>query len=84
MTPDEAYDIAGVTKPNPETGTIGGNKSTASRYRPGIPYYYPILKIHKLKPEQLKPGCDPPARLVTALHDGVCKRSDVFLANKYL
>ena len=44
----------------------------------------PMLKIHKLKLEQLKPGCKPPARLVTALNNGVTKRSDVFLAQKYL
>jgi hypothetical protein len=43
-----------------------------------------MLKIHKLKPEQLKPGCKPPARLVTALNEGVCKRSDVFIAQNFL
>ena len=52
-------------------------------FRPGIPYFLnPMLKIHKLTPEQLKPGWDPPARLVTALKDGCCKRSDVFLARR--
>ena len=81
---DEAYEILGVTKPDVNTGCVGGRKSTAARYRPGIPYFYPMLKIHKLSPEQLKPGCNPPARLVTALNVGVCKRSDSFLAHNYL
>ena len=83
VSPNKAYKVAGVTIPDPENGVIGGNKSTASRFRPGIPYFYPMLKIHKLTPEQLKPGWDPPARLVTALKDGCCKRSDVFLAKKF-
>ena len=43
-----------------------------------------MLKIHKLSLDQLKPGCNPPARLVTALNVGVCKRSDIFLADQYL
>ena len=84
VTVDQAYDIVGVTKPDPTTGHPGGNKSTSSRYRPGTPYFYPMLKIHKLTPDQLKPGVKPPARLVTALNEGVCKRSDVFLADQFL
>ena len=84
VTPDEAYEVAGVTKRNQTTGCVGGNKSTSSRFRPGVPYFYPMLKIHKLKPDQLKPGCKPPARLVTALNVGVCKRSDVFVAQNFL
>ena len=43
-----------------------------------------MLKIHKLKPEQLVPGCEPPARLVTALNVGACKRSNVFVAKNFL
>ena len=84
VSPREAYNVMGVTEPDPDTGSLGGKKSTASRYRPGIPYFYPMLKIHKLSPDQLKPGCNPPARLVTALNEGVCKRSDVFIAKNYL
>ncbi len=80
----EAYEVLGVTEPDTATGYLGGNKSTSSRYRPGIPYFYPMLKIHKLSRDQLKHGCNPPARLVTALNEGVCKRSDVFIAKNYL
>ena len=43
-----------------------------------------MLKIHKLTKEELIPGVEPPARLVTSLRDGVAKRSDVFLADRYL
>ena len=47
-------------------------------------YFYPCLKIHKCKKEDLKPGVEPPTRLITALQDGITKRSDVFLADKFL
>jgi len=43
-----------------------------------------MLKIHKLSPNQLIPGVKPPARLVTALQEGISKRSDVFLAKCFL
>ena len=43
-----------------------------------------MLKIHKVRKEDLIPGVEPPARLVTSLRDGVSKRSDVFLAETYL
>ena len=43
-----------------------------------------MLKIHKVRKEELVPGVDPPARLVTSLRDGVAKRSDVFLADRFL
>ena len=33
---------------------------------------------------QLVPGVQPPIRLITALQDGVSKRSDVFVADRYL
>ena len=71
-----AYEIAGITEKN--------NMSTHPRFKPGIPYFYPMLKIHKLTKEELIPGVEPPARLVTSLRDGVAKRSDVFLADRYL
>ena len=41
-------------------------------------------KIHKLPKEDLVPGVNPPSRLVTALQDGISKRSDVFLAYYFL
>ena len=71
-----AHEIGGVTE--------NDNMSTHPRFKPGVPYFYPSLKIHKLRKEELIPGVEPPARLVTSLRDGVAKRSDVFLADKFL
>ena len=39
-----------------------------------------MLKNHKLRGEEVTLGANPPARLVTALQEGISKRSDVFLA----
>ena len=72
----EAKEIVGITEKN--------NKSTASRFKPGRTYFVPSLKIHKLKPEELVPGVDIPARLITCLQQGVTKRSDVYLVEKWL
>ena len=72
----EAKAIVGITEFD--------NKSTASRFKPGQTYFVPSLKIHKLKPEDIKPGCNIPARLITCLQEGVTKRSDVFIADKWL
>ena len=58
-------------------------KSTASYHKPGKAYFYPSIKIHKLTKQELVPGVEPPVRLVTALHEGIAKRSDVFLASQY-
>ena len=43
-----------------------------------------MLKIHKVSKEHLVPGANIPARLVTALHDGISKRNDVFIADRFL
>ena len=59
-------------------------KSTSSHHKPGKAYFYPSIKIHKLTKQELVPGVEPPVRLVTALHEGIAKRSDVFLASEYL
>ena len=72
----EAQRVMGVTEKN--------NKSSSSHFKPGSSYYYPMLKIHKLQKEELIPGVKPPARIVTALQDGVSKRSDVFIADRFL
>ena len=58
--------------------------STHPRFKPGVPYFYPMLKIHKVRKEELVPGVKPPVRLVTSLRDGVAKSSDVYIADKYL
>ena len=70
-----AYEVAGVTE--------NDNMSTHPRFKPGA-YFYPMLKIHKVRKEELIPGVEPPARLVTSLRDGVAKRSDVFIADRFL
>ena len=58
--------------------------STLPLYHPGMPYYYGLLKIHKLKPEQLVPGVKVPIRLVTNLREAVTTRSDKYINWKYL
>ena len=71
-----AYEVAVITE--------NKNMSTHPRFKPGVSYYYPMLKIHKVRKEDLIPGVEPPVRLVTSLRDGVAKRSDVYIADKYL
>ena len=58
-------------------------KCTSSHFKPGKSYFYPSLKIHKLTRKDLIPGVEPPIRLVTALHEGISKRSDVYIASEY-
>ena len=67
----EGKEIVGVTEKN--------NKSTASRFKYGRTYPVPSLKIPKLKPEELVPGADIPARLISCLQEGITKRLDVFI-----
>lgn len=68
-----------LNKPNPFT------LSTLDKFKPGIPYPYPLFKIHKLSLSELEnPDVKPPIRLVTDLHDGVSSRSDKFLVWKWL
>ena len=49
------------------------------KFKPGVPYAYPLFKVHKLNEEDLKSKVIPPLRLVTDLHDGVTARSDKFI-----
>ena len=37
-----------------------------------------------MKLEDIIPGCDPPARLITCLQNSVTNRSDIFIANEWL
>ena len=78
VSEDECSKIVGLTK--------NGNKSTSSRFKPGESYFVPSLKIHKVNPEDLTPtkANDIPARLISSLQDSTTKRSDVFLAEKWL
>ena len=64
VTTSEATRVMGVTENN-------NNKSTASHFKSGTSYYYPMMKIHKkLITDELIPGVRLPARLVTALLEG--------------
>ena len=72
----EAQKVVGLTDKD--------NKSTSSYFKYGDTYFNPSMKIHKMKLEDIKPGCDPPARLITCLQDGVTSRSDIFIANRWL
>ena len=59
--------------------------STADKFKPGVPYPYPLFKVHKLSLAQLnEPDVRPPVRLVTDLHNGVSSRSDKFIVWKWL
>ena len=75
----------GVSDNPRKDGTGPTNRpSTLPHFKPGIAYFYPSLKIHKLRREDLKPGVEPPVRLITALQDGISKKSDIYIAENYL
>ncbi len=86
ISAEEARYVMGVSdNPSSLNSSQPTNRpSTAPRYKPGKSYFYPSLKVHKLSLEELKPGVEPPIRLITALQDGITKRSDVFIAAKFL
>ena len=46
ISPNIAYRVAGVTE--------NDNMSTSPVYKPGVPYFYPMLKIHKLRVTRLR------------------------------
>ena len=71
-----AYETAGVTKNN--------NMSSLPKFKPGVAYFYPLLKIHKLRKEDLIPGVDPPAWLVILWREGLAIWSDAFLTEQFL
>ena len=58
--------------------------STADIFKPGTPYGYPLLKVHKLSNEELRNKTIPPSRFVTDLSTGVSSRGDKFLIWKWL
>ena len=65
-------------------GDGNSTQSTDDAIKPGIPYGYPLPKIHKLTVEELAAKKVPPARFVTDLSQGVTARSDKFLVWKWL
>jgi hypothetical protein len=85
VSPEEAKYVMGISDNLKKDGSGPTNRpSTSPHYKPGKSYFYPSLKIHKLAKEDIKPGVEPPIRLITALQDGISKRSDVFFAAKFL
>ena len=85
VSPEEAKYVMGISDKQKKDESGPTNRpSTSPRYKPGKSYFYPSLKVHKLKKEDLKPGVEPPLRLISALQDGISKRSDVFIAAKFL
>ena len=58
--------------------------STMDVYKPGIPYGYPLPKVHKLNSQQLTEKVIPPCRFVTDLSNGVTARADKFVVWRWL
>ena len=77
---DEAYEVVGLCEKKDDKKQ---RLSTASRFKPGVPYFYGLLKLHKLEPSAIQPGADIPIRLVTNLRQCTTSRSDKFLNWKY-
>ena len=85
ISEDETKNIMGISNSKKKDGSGPTNHPiTLPHYKPGRAYFYPSMKIHKVKKEDLIPGIEPPIRLITGLQDGVSKRSDVFLAENFL
>jgi hypothetical protein len=82
VTPDEAKSVMGISDNLDKSGQGPTNRpSTAPHHKPWKSYFYPSLKVHKLKKDQLVPGIEPPVRLITAPQEGISKKSDVFVAS---
>lgn len=61
-----------------------GRPSTLSIFKPGTPYYYGLLKLHKCRKETLIPGSKIPLRLVNDLSQSPTSRSDKYINWKFL
>ena len=81
VTRDEAYEVVGLCE---SKNNKPQRVSTSSSFKAQTPYFYGLLKIHKLDPVELKPGAKIPIRLVTDLSHSVTSRSDKFLNWKFL
>ena len=71
-----SYSVVGICE--------SGRPSTLSVFKPGTPYFYGLLKIHKCQRSDLGPGCKIPLRLVNDLSESPTVRSDKFINWKYL
>ncbi|KAL5263914.1 hypothetical protein ACHWQZ_G005109 [Mnemiopsis leidyi] len=71
-----SYTVVGICE--------SGRPSTLSIFKPGTPYYYGLLKIHKCQKENLVPGYKIPLRLVNDLSESPTVRSDKYINWKYL
>ena len=76
ISQETAYEIIGLT--------AKGNKSSLDKYKPGIPFFYILAKIHKLSVDQLRFGVNLPVRTVTTLNNGPTVRPDKFIAYNFL
>jgi hypothetical protein len=56
---DECYDVVGLCE---KKNGKQQRPSTSSCFKPRTPYFYGLLKIHKLDPLNLKPGVDIPIK----------------------
>ena len=70
------YSVAGICD--------SGRPSTLSVFKPGTPYFYGLLKIHKCQKEDLVPGSRIPLRLVNDLSNSPTSRSDKYINWKFL
>ena len=61
-----------------------GRPSTLSLFKPGISYYYGLLKLHKCKLEDIKPGFNIPIRLVNDPSQSPTSRSNKFINWMYI
>lgn len=73
---DTVHDVVGITEK--------GNQSTSPVYKPGEPYFYALLKIHKLEPSQIVPNAKIPVRLVANLANSATARSDKYINWRFL
>ena len=73
---DTCYSVVGICE--------SGRPSTLSVFKPGTPYFYGLLKIHKCQKDTLVPGSKVPLRLVNDLSESPTVRSDKFINWKYL
>ena len=57
---DTCYSVVGICE--------SGRPSTLSVFKPGTPYFFGLLKIHKCQKDTLVPGSKVPLRLVNEKH----------------
>jgi len=79
---DMARDTVGITESM--LNSEDGRPSTLDIFKPGVPSFSALPKIHKLSIEELVPGVPLPFRMVTDLSRGPTCRADKFIAANFL